>query len=272
VSAVDKLPLSWKVAVARGLRVVESAEPSSRIRLHTMSAGSPPTALLCIYRRDNAPNVERLVASGPPDTVVRLWALDETAPRLAQWTIGSGPGLRVPLLNRCWLALPDGFDGYVVHADDDVELTRGSLQDALSLGAHARLDIAQPAHDGRSRSSHVINAARPFTLARLTTFVEIGPIVILSPRASALTMPMPTRYGMGPGLEVEWMATAHRGLRLGVLDAVTMRHLGEPGAAYDLDSSLVDFRAAMVEMGGYENAVRTLESWRVWQRAAPWSS
>ena len=68
---------------------------------------------------------------------------------------------------------------------------------------------------------------------RETRFVEIGPVTVFSRRAAAELLPFPElRYGWG--LDLHWAAIAgRRGWRLGVVDAVPVRHeTGVVGASY----------------------------------------
>ena len=72
---------------------------------------------------------------------------------------------------------------------------------------------------------------RPASLVRETRFVEIGPVTAFSRRAAAELLPFPElRYGWG--LDLHWAAiAARRGWRLGVVDALPVRH--ESGVVAD---------------------------------------
>lgn len=65
------------------------------------AAAAPPLGLACVYRSANAPVVQDLITQLPEGTPVALWALDTVVPELANSTIGSWPGLRLALLQRC---------------------------------------------------------------------------------------------------------------------------------------------------------------------------
>jgi hypothetical protein len=69
-------------------------------------------------------------------------------------------------------------------------------------------------------------------LARVTSFVEIGPIVVFSPTALPLVTPFPEQ-GMGWGTFLEWHDLRNNGLTLGIVDSVPLLHLAVPNRSYD---------------------------------------
>jgi hypothetical protein len=264
------LPYDYKVRVARVQRRFFDVERSAT-RVAASESENDPVALLCVYRSKNAAVVEELRQSCPFGSEVLLWALDEVDATLEPWTRGSGSGLRVPLLNQLHARLSANFPGFVVLADDDVIVTAGSVASAVATARRAGFGLSQPAHDARSHRSHRITEARPFTVARSTTFVECGPIVIISPAWRSIVLPMPEEFGMGPGLEERWMRLANEHCRLGVIDAVRIRHLGSPGADYDLQAPSRIFHSSIEQLGGSRHAMRTLATWPVWRRSPPWA-
>jgi hypothetical protein len=76
----------------------------------------------------------------------------------------------------------------------------------------------------RSHAAWRVTRRRPFSLARRTDYVEIGPVTIFSRRAAAELTPFPElRFGWG--LDNHWGALAReRGWRLGILDSLPVRH------------------------------------------------
>ena len=61
-------------------------------------------------------------------------------------------------------------------------------------------------------------------LCRETRFVEIGPVVLMRRDVYRRLAPFPAE-GIGWGLDLHWSAVAERlGWRLGVIDAVPVRH------------------------------------------------
>lgn len=197
---------------------------------------SRPVGFVCVYRSRNAAYVADLVrqvveAGG----VVALWALDEIHPQLADHTTGSGPGSRLALLNVLLAQLPP--TRLLVVADDDVSFAVGDLRRLIRLVRLGRFDLAQPAHASDSHITHDVTVGRPGLKARLTRFVEVGPLVVIGPRVRPLITPFPEEFGMGWGLDVAWSDLHRRGYRLGVIDGVMIRHHGVVAAAYSTDDS-----------------------------------
>lgn len=230
-------------------------------------------AVYSVYRRRNAEVLERLLAPAlARDWTVGLWALDELDPRLAGLTTGSGPGTKFELVNRLLAERPPSHAQQVVVADDDAEFVRGSLVSFLETAAAAQLDLAQPAHVLRSNISHRITWRRPLSRARLTTFVEIGPIFAVAPAWRGRIMPFPQDIGMGWALELDWMDLRADGCRLGIVDATPIRHLSPFAAAYAPDEEIAKLTRLLEERGapGWRGLRLTLATWRPWRRRPPW--
>jgi hypothetical protein len=122
---------------------------------------------------------------------------------------------------------------WIVVVDDDVRLPRAFLDRFVAVCEAFGLDLAQPAQTLRSHSAWKVTRRRPASLVRETRFVEIGPVTAFSRRAAAELLPFPElRYGWG--LDLHWAAIAgQRGWRLGVVDALPVRHeSGVVAAAY----------------------------------------
>jgi len=120
-----------------------------------------------------------------------------------------------------------GADWTIV-VDDDVLLPERFLDRFVALCELFRLDLAQPAQTQRSHSAWRVARRRPGSLVRETRFVEIGPVTGFARRAARVLLPFPElRYGWG--LDVHWAALAEqRGWRLGVVDALPVRHESAP--------------------------------------------
>jgi len=126
-------------------------------------------------------------------------------------------------------ALPD----WTLVVDDDVRLPRAFLDRFVAICERFGLDVAQPAQTLRSHSAWKVTRRRPATLVRETRFVEIGPMTAFGRATAAELLPFPElRYGWG--LDLHWAAVAaERGWRLGVVDALPVRHeFGLVAAAY----------------------------------------
>ena len=228
--------------------------------------------IVAIYRARNAKYVSRLLE--PVLAVgwgVALWALDEVVDDLAPHTVGAGRGERLALLNRI-LELSDPGPGWLVVSDDDLIFTRGDVVDLVAICELAGFGLAQPAHFVSPLLSHPITGARPLSVARMTTFVEIGPLFAVAPRWLPRLAPFPEDRGMGWGLELEWRALLDDGCLFGIVDAVTVRHEGAIGSEYDAQLYSRSVKAELAASGvqGWAELQRILATWRPWQRVAPW--
>ncbi|MGX6450229.1 hypothetical protein ACVU7I_19485, partial [Patulibacter sp. S7RM1-6] len=120
---------------------------------------------------------------------------------------------------------------WLLIVDDDVALGDGFLDRLLGLAVAAELDLAQPAHRRHGHAAWPVTRREPGAVWRETTFVEIGPVTLLSRRAADVLLPFPEETGMGWGLDAHWAAVAaRRGWRLAVVDALPVAHLDAPAA------------------------------------------
>jgi GT2 family glycosyltransferase len=127
-------------------------------------------------------------------------------------------------LNRLLAAAdPAGYDWLLV-SDDDVVLPERFVDRLLGLCERLGLALAQPAQTLASHGAWPVTRRRRGLLARETNFVEIGPVTAIRRDAAEALTPFPElRFGWG--LDLHWGALAReRGWRLGVLDALPVRH------------------------------------------------
>jgi len=174
-----------------------------------------------------------------------LGSTGEPLPGLAANTVASGlSGGKFQNLN----ALLDstgsrGFDWLLV-LDDDVVLPRRFLDRFIALCEHFDLELAQPAQTLMSHAAWRVTRRRAGSLVRETRFVEIGPVTAFGMQAVAAFTPFPDlRYGWG--LDLHWAALAEeRGWKLGVVDALPVRHESAPVAtAYRHKDAIEEARA-----------------------------
>ena len=248
----------------------ERVDPSRRLGLRR-SPPLPPLGLVCVYRARNAQVVAgllRQLGSGGTAARVALWALDEVPEALAAVTVGVGPGLRLPLLQECVDVLDLPEDAWLVLADDDVALPEGGLADVVRLAAGAGLDLAQPAHSFTSHWNWAYTRRRLLTVCRVGGFVETGPLVLLGPAGRRAALPLPPDGGMGWGLELAWWSLRAGGIRLGIVDAVPMRHLVPVSDRYDLDveRERVDRAFAAHGLRDWGDLQVDDAQWRAWAR------
>lgn len=225
-------------------------------------------ALLDLRARTAASSLDRLAATVPKRAVLALSVYRpdsaQVAPavrelestrhelRLALGSTGAAlPGLptvatdlaggKFQNLNALLQGAPS-FDWLLVF-DDDVGLPRHFLDRFLGLADHFDLALAQPAQTLMSHAAWRVTRRRPGSLVRETRFVEIGPVTAFRRDAAELLTPFPDlRYGWG--LDLHWAAlAAERGWRLGVVDALPVRHERSPvGTAYGHDDAIAEAR------------------------------
>lgn len=236
-----------------------------RLRRTPVAAAS----VYLVYRSHNA-SVVTALRRKLGGAVLHAWALDVPAPSLRQCTVGSGPGDKFALICGLLAERPPGPHDHVVVADDDVVLTRGHLADLLQLQLKAGLDLAQPGHDRRGHPNYGLTVARPLSRARITSFVEIGPLFAVAPSRRDEVLAALRGAGMGYGVEQLWWEL-RPSLRMGVIDEVKMRHLTPAGGAYDNEQLAADMRASWSDRR--VTAVQPQESystWHAWQGRPSW--
>jgi hypothetical protein len=140
------------------------------------------------------------------------------------------------------------FDRLLI-VDDDVALPPRFLDRFVALCEAADLDLAQPAHRRHGHAAWEVTRREPATVWRETTFVEIGPVTMLSRRAADVLLPFPAGTGMGWGLDAHWAAVAaEHGWRLGIVDALPVDHTAAPaGSGYDREVALADAEALLAD-------------------------
>lgn len=197
-----------------------------------------------IYRPGSLlPHALDALGSGRHDVRLVLGSAGEPEPALAAHTVASGlGGGKFQNLNRLLDGIGD-FD-WLLCVDDDVRLPERFLDRLLAACEAFGFDLAQPAQTQLSHSAWRVARRRPAVLARETRFVEIGPVTAFSAPAAAELVPFPElRYGWG--LDLHWAAVAaERGWRLGVVDALAVRHERAPVAdAYPREEAIAEARS-----------------------------
>ena len=160
-----------------------------------------------------------------------------------------------------------GLDWLLV-VDDDVRLPRGFLDAFVFLAERFELRIAQPAHRARSHAAWRVTRRQPTGVVRETAFVESGPLVGFHAVTFETLLPFPPLRA-GWGLCAHWSAVArNRGWRIGVLDAIGVRHgIRRIAAAYDRTAAIAEAREFLAGRP-YVNATeaqRTLRRHRSWR-------
>jgi len=221
-----------------------------------------------VYRPGSVmPDALRALHSDRHDVRIALGSTAGADPELREQTVADElTGGKFENLNRLLEASAAEPDWLLV-VDDDVRLPRAFLDRFVAVGEAFELDLAQPAQTLRSHSAWKVTRRRPGSLVRETRFVEIGPVTAFSRRAAAELTPFPElRYGWG--LDLHWAALAgQRGWRLGVVDALPVRHeAGLVAAGYSRDDA-IDEAARFLAGRPYLPSVRAGEVLAVHRRA-----
>lgn len=160
---------------------------------------------------------------------------------------------RVPkfeLINR--LVEVDDVAQYdlLVVSDDDILLPEDFLDRYAGYQELLDFALAQPARTRDSYVDHFITERHPDAHARLTRFVEIGPVFSLDRRAMELMLPFDLRSPMGWGYEEVWSRLLEdHGLRMGIVDATPVSHsLREPVSSYSIEEAKAERAALLAQM------------------------
>ena len=229
-------------------------------------------AIVGVYRRRNGEHVRQLISPAlDAGWTAAWWALDETDPDLADYTVGVGPGLKFPLVNLTLAGL-DALDWTVV-SDDDLRFRRGDVVRFVRLCDRAGFDLAQPARARGTQFSHAITTGIRASRARATSFVEIGPLFAVGPRLRDRILPLPEHRGMGWGAELDWFELFENGARLGIIDSMPVEHLGELASDYDYQELTDRLTQEFAARGRprWEGMRETVAVWRPWQLRPPWA-
>jgi hypothetical protein len=224
-----------------------------------------------VYRRRNAPHVRELLEPALDEGwATAWWALDGVDRSLERYTVGEGPGLKFPLVNEMLRAEPRAK--WTIVSDDDITFRRGTVVTFVRSCRQAGLDLAQPSRARGNVPHHGITCVRPLVRARLTTFVESGPLFAVGPRFSDRLLPLPAALGMGWGVEFRWFDLTKEGCRLGIVDEAVVEHVGRVGAEYETAELEARVRAELVARGAesWQPFQQILGLWRPWRRRAPW--
>lgn len=164
------------------------------------------------------------------DVDVRLWALESICPALAAYTRGAGLKGRSAALNGLLREVGDAE--LILLVDDDVSLGASFVPRYTRIVRAIGAAVAQPALSADSYHTHPITIQRPGRWARVTTFVEIGPVVSMTPEFLGLAGLLPCGSAMGWGGDLLWAKISQeRGLRQVIVDACPVQHSFRPVAS-----------------------------------------
>ena len=247
----DEAVNAWELASGRRLRLnIAARRDPPRRKVLVLGVERPEHRALAQRIRSELLRSRHQVElhSGPPGELGKF----ENLNRLLAGGVGGAP-----IQNHDWLLL----------VDDDISLPRGFLDRFLFLAERFSLHLAQPAHRLSSHAAWQLTRRRPFSVVRVTPFVEIGPVTALHRRTFPTLLPFP-ELRMGWGLDAHWAALAReQDWRCGIVDAVSIRHRAAPAAAtYSREAAVAEARAFLAERP-YLSATetqRTLTTHRHW--------
>jgi hypothetical protein len=182
--------------------------------------------VLGVYRPESLmPGAVKALRSERHEVRIVLGSMGDADPRLLAVTAATGlRGGKFENLNRLRAAADGDDTDWTLVVDDDVALPARFLDGFAALCEAFDLQLAQPAQTLRSHSAWKVARRRPASLVRETRFVEIGPVTGFRREAAAELLPFP-KLRFGWGLDLHWAAlAAERGWRLGVVDALPVRH------------------------------------------------
>jgi hypothetical protein len=238
--------LDARLALGGGARELDRPETPSRSVL-VMSVYRPGTERL-------SRELGNLVSSHHR---VRL-ALGSTGAATIDGTVAENlGGGKFQNLNAIWTAAGGGDPDWTLLVDDDLGLPPRFLDRFVAACERFGFVLAQPAQTLMSHAAWPVTRRRGGQLARTTRFVEIGPVTAMSREVARELMPFPElRYGWG--LDAHWAALAEeKGWRLGVVDALPVRHEHAPvAAAYSSEEAIDEARRFLAERPYVQNAGR----------------
>jgi hypothetical protein len=179
--------------------------------------------------------------------------------------VGGGRG-KFGDLNAMLATRDLGRYDWVLAVDDDVELPRAFLDCFVFLAERFALRMAQPAHRFRSHAAWRVTRRRLGSAVRETRFIEIGPVTALHRDTFGALLPFPA-VEMGWGLDAHWAAIARaHGWRVGVVDALPIRHLIPIAVEYPSQRAVAEAEAFLATRPYVrrDEAQRTLVTHRSW--------
>lgn len=109
-------------------------------------------------------------------------------------------------------------------------------------------------------------------LARQTTFVEPGPLFVITQPWIKQAIPFPEGFGMGWGLWLKWHKLQNYGCKLGIIDCISVKHFALITREYSTSVEGERLQTLLQEQNlqKTEQAQQTLMAWKIWEKVPPW--
>ncbi len=227
-----QLPPRLRRALVKRIRPVAGFLNRQR-RLAVRSRDGGEVLILGIYLADRPHQASHLVqrfSSAKYWRVTQKWiALNGApdSPELAAVTVERVEG-RVPkftLMNRLLSEVDLREYDYILFCDDDITVPHHFLDAFLGYQVAHDFALAQPARTPWSIAHHRFGRQKLGLEARLTRFVEIGPVFSVRKDFASTVLPFDESSPMGWGYDLVWPVQAERaGMRIGLVDATPVDH------------------------------------------------
>lgn len=199
---------------------------------------------------------------------IYLGAMGRAAPELVDETVAEYLSAgKFQNLNGLIAAAPLHDVDWILLIDDDVVLPGGFLDAFLAVCERLDLGLAQPAQTRYSNANWPVTRRKLLSVARETSFVEIGPVTAIRRDVLELLIPFPIDLRFGWGLDFHWAAImVNAGLRMGVVDATAVRHTDRAVAStYSWDAAQEEGRRFLATVPHLPTTVgyRTVRTHRV---------
>lgn len=170
--------------------------------------------------------------SRPGDIHTVIEGLSRTRHTVASVVVEMGDRGKFENINLALTRQPlDGYDWAII-VDDDITTPPGLLDLCIHVAEAADLRLFQPAHKFESYAAFELSHRYWNSLARITHFVEIGPLTALHRSTFSALLPFPPTR-MGYGLDLHWSEIARaNGWNIGFVDAMPIQHLRPVGRTY----------------------------------------
>lgn len=145
------------------------------------------------------------------------------------------------LLNKILSDIDLELYDYIIFTDDDIAIHDSFIDVYVHIVDKYELKIAQPARTRHSFNIHKIVLQKDNSIARVTNFVEIGPIFSFHSSIFKNVLPFPEDAEMGWGLDYVWPKIAEKNsFKIGIVDLISADHSYRPQSkTYSNSSNMI---------------------------------